>query len=144
MTLSGKPAYAFQLDIADPESVENVIASIREKVGKVDILVNNAGFGIFQEFTEMKPETIRNMFEVNVLGMMVLTQQIALEMVDQRSGHIINVASMAGKIATPKICSVFGNQICCIRFFKCVAFGVETFRHSCDNCQSGAYRNSLL
>ena len=91
------------IDIADPESVENVIASIREKVGKVDILVNNAGFGIFQEFTEMKPETIRNMFEVNVLGMMVLTQQIALEMVDQRSGHIINVASMAGKIATPKL-----------------------------------------
>ena len=102
MALSGKPAYAFQLDIADPESVENLVASIRQKVGKVDILVNNAGFGVFQEFTEMPTETIRSMFEVNVLGMMVLTQQIALEMVDQGSGHIINVASMAGKIATPK------------------------------------------
>lgn len=102
MALSGKPAYAFQLDIADPESVENLVASIRQKVGKVDILVNNAGFGVFQEFTEMPTETIRSMFEVNVLGMIVLTQQIALEMVDQGSGHIINVASMAGKIATPK------------------------------------------
>ncbi|WP_291292236.1 SDR family oxidoreductase [Enterococcus sp.] len=102
MALSGKPAYAFQLDIADPESVENLVASIRQKVGIVDILVNNAGFGVFQEFTQMPTETIRSMFEVNVLGMMVLTQQIALEMVDQGSGHIINVASMAGKIATPK------------------------------------------
>ena len=127
MTLSGKPAYALQLDIADPESVENVIASIREKVGKVDILVNNAGFGIFQEFTEMKPETIRNMFEVNVLGMMVLTQQIALEMVDQRSGHIINVASMAGKIATPKTAVYSATKFAVLGFSNALRLELKPF-----------------
>lgn len=50
----------------------------------------------------MDPAVIRNMFEVNVLGMMVLTQQVAIQMAEQKHGHIINVASIAGKIATPK------------------------------------------
>ena len=68
MTLSGKPAYAFQLILQTLKVSKISLLRFREKVGKVDILVNNAGFGIFQEFTEMKPETIRNMFEVNVLG----------------------------------------------------------------------------
>ena len=102
MELSGKEAYAFQLDVANPESVERLLEKINEKVSKIDVFVNNAGYGIFQEFTEMDPAVIRNMFEVNVLGMMVLTQQVAIQMAEQKHGHIINVASIAGKIATPK------------------------------------------
>ena len=102
MELSGKEAYAFQLDVANPESVARLLEKISEKVGKIDVFVNNAGYGIFQEFTEMDPAVIRNMFEVNVLGMMVLTQQVAIQMAEQKHGHIINVASIAGKIATPK------------------------------------------
>jgi len=90
------------LDVANPESVERLLEKISEKVGKIDVFVNNAGYGIFQEFTEMDPAVIRNMFEVNVLGMMVLTQQVAIQMAEQKHGHIINVASIAGKIATPK------------------------------------------
>lgn len=101
MALSGKEAYAFQLDISDPASVARTLERVAE-VGTVDILVNNAGYGIFENFTEFDPQQIYKMFEVNVLGMMVLTQQIALTMLAQKRGHIINVASMAGKMATPK------------------------------------------
>lgn len=100
--LSGKSAYAFQLDISSPESVAGVLEKIAKEVGQVDVLVNNAGFGVFQDFSAFDYETIRNMFEVNVLGMMVFTQQIAIDMSKRKSGHIINIASMAGKMATPK------------------------------------------
>jgi short-subunit dehydrogenase len=125
--LSGKPAYAMQVDIADPNSVEHLVASLRSEVGQVDILVNNAGFGIFQEFTEMDPETIRNMFEVNVLGMMVLTQQIALQMVDQRSGHIINIASMAGKMATPKTAVYSATKFAVLGFSNALRLELKPF-----------------
>lgn len=98
--LSGQAAHAFQLDIADPDSVAHVISRIREEVGNVDVLVNNAGFGLFQPFVEMDMQDAKEMFQVNVLGMMVLTQQIVLQMMERKSGHVINIASMAGKIAT--------------------------------------------
>ncbi|MGM0239583.1 SDR family NAD(P)-dependent oxidoreductase [Enterococcus sp. AZ103] len=102
MALSGKAAYAFQLDIADPHSVENVLAKIADEVGNVDVLVNNAGFGYFEDFVNFDLNMAKNMFEVNVLGMLYFTQKIAIQMVAEKSGHIFNVASMAAKMATPK------------------------------------------
>lgn len=100
--LSGKEAYAFQLDIADPDSVESVIEKIDTEVGDVDVLVNNAGFGLFDNFVDFDLDVAKNMFEVNVLGMMYFTQKMAISMVSNQSGHIFNVASMAAKMATPK------------------------------------------
>ncbi|MGC6767696.1 SDR family NAD(P)-dependent oxidoreductase [Enterococcus sp. LJL128] len=100
--LSGKPAFAFQLDISDPENVDHVIERIQSEVGRPDVLVNNAGFGIFEDFLTTDLSIAHEMFRVNVLGMMVFTQKIALQMAEANSGHIINIASMAGKMATPK------------------------------------------
>lgn len=101
--LSGKAAYAFQLDVAEPNSVDSLLEKVAAEVGPIDVLINNAGFGIFENFTDFERENIFKMFEVNVLGMMVLTQKVVLDMVAAaRPGHIINIASMAGKMATPK------------------------------------------
>ncbi|MBM7711844.1 SDR family NAD(P)-dependent oxidoreductase [Enterococcus xiangfangensis] len=100
--LSGKAAFAFQLDIADPDSVESVIEKIADEVGEVDVLVNNAGFGLFDDFVAFDLAVAKKMFDVNVLGMMYFTQKIAISMVNNQKGHIFNVASMAGKMATPK------------------------------------------
>lgn len=100
--LSGNEAYSFQLDIADPDNVDAVFEKIEAEVGPIDVLVNNAGFGIFENFLETDLAIAKNMFEVNVLGMMVFTQKVALQMAERGTGHIINIASMAGKMATAK------------------------------------------
>ena len=100
--LSGKKAFSFQLNISDSENVETVFEKIITEVGQVDVLVNNAGFGIFENFLETDLTKAKEMFDVNVLGMMVFTQKVALQMAERKSGHIINVASMAGKMATAK------------------------------------------
>ncbi|EOT43353.1 MULTISPECIES: SDR family NAD(P)-dependent oxidoreductase [Enterococcus] len=101
--LSGKTAYAFQLDVAQPDSVAAMLEKVQSEVGSVDILINNAGFGVFEDFVTFDMATAYQMFEVNVLGMMVLTQKIALMMLEAgKSGNIVNIASMAGKMATPK------------------------------------------
>ncbi|WP_265457680.1 SDR family NAD(P)-dependent oxidoreductase [Enterococcus sp. HY326] len=102
MEISGKPAYALQLDVANPESIDNFFVRLKEEVGQVDVLVNNAGFGIFENFVAFDFEDVRKMFEVNILGMMYLTQKFAIEMVERADGQIINIASMAGKMATAK------------------------------------------
>lgn len=92
----------FQLDVSDTEKVIEVFTAIFAKVGEVDILVNNAGFGVFREAHEATMNEIKGMFEVNVVGLMACTSMVLPKMRERRFGHIINIASQAGKIATPK------------------------------------------
>lgn len=100
--LSGQPAFAFVCDVADPVAIEAVVARIKRDVGPVDVLVNAAGFGHFEDALATPMATTEKMFRVNVLGMLYMTQLIGRDMIDQHHGHIINIASMAGKMATPK------------------------------------------
>lgn len=92
----------FKLDVSDTEEVKNVFRQIFEEIGQVDILVNNAGYGIFRSAHEVSIEEVKEMFSVNVIGMIACTNMVLPVMMKQGSGHIINIASQAGKIATPK------------------------------------------
>lgn len=92
----------FQLDVSDFEQVKSVFQKILHEAGHIDILLNNAGFGIFESFYEANFEDIEKMFEVNVLGLMACTKQVLPAMLERNAGHIINIASQAGKLATPK------------------------------------------
>jgi Short-chain dehydrogenases of various substrate specificities len=68
---------------------------------QVDVLINNAGFGHDEPFLETDFDLVLDLFKVNVLGLMYLTQKIAMNMLDQPKGQIINIASLAGKVSTP-------------------------------------------
>lgn len=92
----------FQLDVSDTEKVQQVFQQIFQSFGQVDILVNNAGYGIFKEAHEATIEEMKGMFNVNVIGLMACTSMVLTKMRERQSGHIINIASQAGKIATPK------------------------------------------
>lgn len=94
--------YVYQLDVSKPEKVKEVFSRILEAIKEVDILVNNAGFGIFREAHEVTIDEITGMFNVNVVGLMACTSMVLPKMRARKSGHIINIASQAGKIATPK------------------------------------------
>lgn len=100
--LSDKESHAYQLDIANPDNVEEVYQKISQQVGTVDILVNCAGFGLFRNFTDFDMAVAEKMFQVNVFGLMYLTQKVAIDMAERGEGHIINIASQAGKMGTPK------------------------------------------
>jgi len=90
------------LDVSDSIAVERVFGEIGSKFGTVDVLINNAGFGLFRSFSEMPPEEFREMMDVNYMGIVLCTKAALPLMLRQSSGHIVNVASVAGKIATKK------------------------------------------
>lgn len=92
----------FQLDVSDFEQVKVVFRKIHQEVDYIDILLNNAGFGVFDSFHEANFEDIEKMFEVNVLGLMACTKEVLPLMIERNTGYIINIASQAGKLATPK------------------------------------------
>ncbi|MBY0145565.1 SDR family oxidoreductase [Neobacillus niacini] len=92
----------YQLDVSNTEKVKEVFTAVFSEIGEVDILVNNAGFGVFREAHAATMDEIKGMFDVNVIGLMACTSMVLPKMRERRSGHIINIASQAGKIATPK------------------------------------------
>jgi uncharacterized protein len=94
--------HAQQLDVSDTEAIKAVFSEVLSDIRYADILVNNAGFGIFDYAHEAKIDDIKSMFDVNVVGLMACTSMVLPGMKQRRSGHIINIASQAGKIATPK------------------------------------------
>lgn len=95
-------SHIFSLDITNEDDVKIVFDQIYEAVDNVDILINNAGFGIFKTFEDASIDEVKSMFDVNVFGLVSCTKQVINRMRVRNAGQIINIASIAGKIATPK------------------------------------------
>lgn len=94
-------AYSIKMDITNEEDVQNVVNTIEENHGGVDILVNNAGYAIYGAVEDTTIEDARRQFDVNLFGLARLTQLVLPYMREQRSGKIINMSSMGGKVYTP-------------------------------------------
>ena len=90
------------LDISLHEQIPKVFKRIYEQAGHIDVLVNNAGYGIFAEARDVEMTDLEGMFAVNVVGLIACTKEVIPFMCERKSGHIINIASQAGKLATPK------------------------------------------
>lgn len=92
----------FVLDVQDMEKVEGTIQHITETVGSISVLINNAGFGVFDQVVDLDLQDMKSMFEVNVFGLIALTKSVLPNMMKKKEGHIINIASQAGKVGSPK------------------------------------------
>jgi len=92
---------AVPTDVTDGQAVEAMAKTAAEEFGSVDILVNNAGLGLYAYLAEGSMENVRRLFEVNVFGALSCIRAVAPYMKQQRRGQIINVSSVAGKIAAP-------------------------------------------
>ena len=99
---SGAETFVVQADLSKLEDIQSLIKQTLDKFGRIDVLVNNAGFGRLDWLENLDPvKDIQAQFDVNVLGVIQTTRQVLPIMIKQRSGHIINMCSMAGLVATP-------------------------------------------
>ena len=97
----GGKAVAHRCDVAARADVERVVEKTVKDYGRIDILVNNAGRGHFAKLEETTDDVVQNMFAVNVFPLWYATRPALKQMRHQGSGHIINIASMAGKLGYP-------------------------------------------
>ncbi|OZM58676.1 oxidoreductase [Lottiidibacillus patelloidae] len=100
-TYGVKSAY-YELDVSDEKAVRSVFSTIYSEWQTIDCLINNAGFGLFERAIDANFAETKEMFEVNVLGVISCTQAVLPRMLKENSGQIVNIGSQAGKIATPK------------------------------------------
>ena len=104
----------FSVDIGSQDQVEQLLSNITD----IDILVNGAGYGIMKDFSEFCDAEVVNMFDTNVIGTIQLTTEIAKRMRERKSGTIVTIASIAGKIATPKSSVYSATKFALIGYFN--------------------------
>ena len=100
----GGEAIAIPVDVNQKAEIEVMVQTALDLYEKIDILFNNAGFGAVDWFEELEPQRhIETLINVNLTGTMLVTRAVLPDMLDRGSGHIINMASVAGLIAAPLI-----------------------------------------
>jgi NAD(P)-dependent dehydrogenase (short-subunit alcohol dehydrogenase family) len=80
-------------DIADPHTAETLFTEAKARFGKVDVLINNAGIFIAKPFHSYTPEDVESLVATNLLGFFYPSQQAALHMTANKSGHIVNITA---------------------------------------------------
>jgi len=90
-----------KLDVTNKLSIQNAVAAGIEKFGKIDVLVNNAGYGALGALEAATEEQVKQQFDVNLFGLIEVTKAVLPGMRHQRSGTIINVSSVGGRITFP-------------------------------------------
>ena len=111
-------ALVIPTDVSSQTQVERMIEKTLERFGRIDILVNNAGFGQLASIEETSPDDMREIMDVNFMGTFYATKATLPQMRKQRSGHIINISSVAGKRGFP-----FLGAYCATKFAKNRAYG---------------------
>ncbi|QEH35862.1 3-oxoacyl-[acyl-carrier-protein] reductase FabG [Aquisphaera giovannonii] len=96
----GGRAVAVQANLAEPAEVRRLFGRSREAFGQVDVVVNNAGVYEFATLEEVTPEHFHRMFNLNVLGLILATQE-AVKQFGPEGGSIINISSVAASSAPP-------------------------------------------
>nr|UKE84260.1 oxidoreductase [Pectobacterium sp. PL152] len=115
------------LDVTESVSIQTVVDTIIAECGRIDVVVNNAGYGSYGAVEEVSLEEGRAQFEVNVFGAVQLTQRVLPHMRAQRSGTVINITSMGGKIYTPLGAWYHGTKFALEAISDCLRLEVEPF-----------------
>jgi NAD(P)-dependent dehydrogenase (short-subunit alcohol dehydrogenase family) len=90
-----------RLDVTDPDSFEAFLNLVEDELGPLDVLVNNAGIMPIGALDAETDQVSRRMIEINVLGVIFGTKLALQRMLPRRSGHVINIASLAGESYVP-------------------------------------------
>lgn len=94
-------AMKLPLDVTRPASIDAAVARVLEHFGRIDVLVNNAGYAVRGALEEVPVAQMQGMFDANVFGLVRVIQAVLPHMRRQRSGRIVNISSVVGRLVTP-------------------------------------------
>ncbi len=118
---AGGDAIALQADVSQPEEVNSLIKETLAKYGSIDVLVNNAGITQDNLMMRMKLEQWQAVINLNLTGVFLCTKAVTKTMLKQRSGRIINIASVTGQMGNPGQANYSAAKAGVIGFTKTVA-----------------------
>jgi NAD(P)-dependent dehydrogenase (short-subunit alcohol dehydrogenase family) len=140
----GKAASAADLDVRDLAAFEALAQEVRARFGHIDLLFNNAGIGVGGGMETYAPEDWDDVFDVNLRGVANGVQAVYPILVEQRSGQIINTASMAGLVPSPSQGSYSASKHAVVGLTKALRVEAKRFGVRASVLCPGAVRTPIL
>jgi NAD(P)-dependent dehydrogenase (short-subunit alcohol dehydrogenase family) len=123
----GEQVCTAPLDVADEAAAKAAVAKVIDIFGRLDVLVNNAGYGDTAPFEQVSSERFRALIETNFFGVVSMTRAAIPTMRQQKSGCILQISSVGGRLATPGSASYHAAKWAVGGFTEAVALEVASF-----------------
>jgi NAD(P)-dependent dehydrogenase (short-subunit alcohol dehydrogenase family) len=133
-----------QLDVANEAQAKAAVDEAMKRFGRIDVLVNNAGYSLLGNFEQMTTAEIQQQFAPNFYGVVNVTQAALPVMRQQRSGHIINISSVAGVVGLKHCAAYAATKFAVEGLSLSVATEVEKFGIKITVVEPGFFRTDLL
>ncbi|SDH90396.1 SDR family NAD(P)-dependent oxidoreductase [Alteribacillus bidgolensis] len=140
----GKTCSTFQADVTNETEVAEVVSFLHESFSSVDVLINNAGVGRFAFVEQLTAEETKEMLEVNVLSVFYLVKAVLPSMKKNGGGHIINIGSQAGRLATPKSSIYAASKHALIGFSNALRLEAEPYHIYVSSVNPGPVRTPFF
>ncbi|CAG5136393.1 unnamed protein product [Candidula unifasciata] len=128
--LSEDDILVLPLDVVAYDTHKPAVQKVLETFNKIDILVNNAGRGQRALWLDVDLSVDRELFEINVLGPVSLTQEVLPHMIQRKQGHVVVVSSVAGKLGAATFRSYVGSKHAIHGYFE--SLRTEMYEHNID------------
>ena len=138
------PLQVIQLDVNDDKSVKDAIAKIVTEKERIDVLVNNAGYGLFGSIEDVSIEEMKAQFETNFFGVMRVTQLVLPIMRKQKSGTIVNVSSVGGRISLPVLSAYNSTKFALEGLSESMSYELEPFGIKVIIIEPGVIRTNIM
>jgi NAD(P)-dependent dehydrogenase (short-subunit alcohol dehydrogenase family) len=123
----GGRGHAARLDVSQPDESKALVDDVVARYGRLDILVNNAGIGLIKEVWDTTPDEWDRIYAVNVKGLFFMAQAAAGPMREQRSGRIINLASIAGRRGEALVAAYCSSKAAVININQSLALALAPY-----------------
>ena len=138
------PISILELDVDNKESMDNAIEKIIEQKGRIDTLVNNAGWGMWCTVEDVSIEEFKEQFETNFFSIVRMIQKIAPIMRKQKSGSIVNVSSVAGRIGFPVSPAYISSKFALEGLSECLRFELSPFGINVITIEPGVIKTNFF
>ena len=142
-TKENLPLQAMQLDVNNEKSVADAIDRIAKEKGHIDVVVNNAGYDLDGAIEEISIDEMRAMFDTNCFGAVEVMKAVIPMMRNQRSGKIVNITSMGGRIAIPFHSIYHGTKFALEGMSESIQYELEPFGVKIILIEPGAVRSNF-
>jgi NADP-dependent 3-hydroxy acid dehydrogenase YdfG len=139
-----KTARAISLDVTHRDQIKTAVEQALDHFGHIDVLVNNAGYGLVAALEEATDEDIRREIDTNVYGVVHVTRALLPHLRARKSGHVINLSSIAGLIATPGLGYYNLTKFAVEGFSEALALEVAPLGIKVTLIEPGPFRTEFL
>ena len=139
----GGKARTFSCDVVDEQGVKAAVESLQNEFGKIDLLICNAGIGGAKHAKDLTSADVRKVIEVNLMGAVNAVTAVLPKMLEQKSGHLVAISSLAGFRGLPRSASYTASKGAMTNFFESVRLDVQSLGVSVTIIQPGFIKTPL-